>query len=153
MPEHKWRNFGFAFQNLHSLWQHFFTSTFDVPSLQDRIDTGLALQVLEHNNAVQDTEQRINLKGILVGNGVTGDGSIPSDIDLHNDVVSATALCCAALLFFMFRAGRLRIPRQLWLLSIVVRFAGVLFRSRSLQRLAARCDCPSSRRAGDQVVC
>jgi len=54
----------------------------------------LALQVLEHNdqhdtrkaaNLIPDAP-KINLKGILVGNGVTGEGSIPEDVGLGNDV-------------------------------------------------------------------
>ena len=44
-----------------------------------------ALQVLEHNKLAQ-VEAKINLQGILVGNGVTGGGSIPSDVTFHNDV-------------------------------------------------------------------
>ena len=46
----------------------------------------LALQVLKHNDAVTDEAAKINLKGILVGNGVTGEGSIPDDVDAKNDV-------------------------------------------------------------------
>lgn len=54
----------------------------------------LALQVLKHNdlydaskaaNLVPDAP-KINLKGILVGNGVTGEGSIPEDVALGGDV-------------------------------------------------------------------
>jgi hypothetical protein len=46
----------------------------------------LALQVLEHNEQAEDQSQQINLKGILVGNGVTGEGSIPGDVSLGGDV-------------------------------------------------------------------
>jgi carboxypeptidase C (cathepsin A) len=45
-----------------------------------------ALQVLEHNERAQAEADKINLQGILVGNGVTGDGSIPSDVAQANDV-------------------------------------------------------------------
>ena len=42
----------------------------------------LALQILAHNkeNALTGAGAQMNLKGILVGNGVTGAGSIPGDV-------------------------------------------------------------------------
>lgn len=42
----------------------------------------LALQILAHNkeNALTGAGAHMNLKGILVGNGVTGAGSIPGDV-------------------------------------------------------------------------
>jgi hypothetical protein len=50
----------------------------------------LALQVIKHNEAIEkaaDTSTSVvNLKGIMVGNGVTGSGSIPDDVSLSNDV-------------------------------------------------------------------
>lgn len=44
----------------------------------------LALQILEHNKgkAAAGLATKINLKGILVGNGVTGSDSIPEDVSL-----------------------------------------------------------------------
>lgn len=49
----------------------------------------LALQVLAHNEAIENGERagdKVNIKGIMVGNGVTGEGSIPDEVDLENDV-------------------------------------------------------------------
>ena len=45
----------------------------------------LALQILEHNEAKTDAADKVNLKGILVGNGVTGEGSIPDDVGMKQD--------------------------------------------------------------------
>lgn len=45
----------------------------------------LALEVLKHNDKVGEAAG-MPLKGILVGNGVTGAGSIPEDIDMKLDV-------------------------------------------------------------------
>merc|ERR1711908_25628 len=39
-----------------------------------------------HNEQAEDEADQINLKGILVGNGVTGEGSIPGDVSLGGDV-------------------------------------------------------------------
>jgi len=50
----------------------------------------LALQVIEHNKEIEAGRDaagtKINIQGILVGNGVTGGGSIPDDVSLSNDV-------------------------------------------------------------------
>jgi serine carboxypeptidase-like clade 1 len=48
----------------------------------------LALQVLAHNDKVNGTidAAKIPIKGILVGNGVTGKGSIPNDVSKHLNV-------------------------------------------------------------------
>ena len=46
----------------------------------------LYLQVLAHNKKAAESSTKINLKGILVGNGVTGQGSIPEDVGAKMDV-------------------------------------------------------------------
>jgi serine carboxypeptidase-like clade 1 len=60
----------------------------------------LALQILEHNKKAElDGKSTINLKGILVGNGVTGAGSIPGDVSekLHTDFYYGHGLFSATL--------------------------------------------------------